>query len=85
MEYITPTRVNIHYEIPLSEIVYDFFDKLKSYTKGYASFDYELIGYKESDLVKMGFDINKSETEIMYENHYFKCFDSGNFLFELIP
>ena len=58
MEYVTPTRVNIHYEIPLSEIVYDFFDKLKSYTKGYASFDYELIGYKASDLVKMDILLN---------------------------
>ena len=58
MEYIDQTRVNIHYEIPLSEIVYDFFDKLKSYTKGYASFDYELIGYKESDLVKMDILLN---------------------------
>ena len=58
MEYVTPTRVNIHYEIPLSEIVYDFFDKLKSSTKGYASFDYELIGYKKSDLVKMDILLN---------------------------
>ena len=58
MEYIDSTRVNIHYEIPLSEIVYDFFDKLKSYTKGYASFDYELIGYKPSDLVKMDILLN---------------------------
>jgi GTP-binding protein LepA len=58
MEYIDPTRVNIHYEIPLAEIVYDFFDKLKSLTKGYASFDYEIIGYKESDLVKMDILIN---------------------------
>lgn len=58
MEYIDPTRVNIHYEIPLSEIVYDFFDKLKSSTKGYASFDYELIGYKSSDLVKMDILLN---------------------------
>ena len=58
MEYIDTTRVNIHYEIPLSEIVYDFFDKLKSYTKGYASFDYELIGYKPSDLVKMDILLN---------------------------
>ena len=57
-EYIDTTRVNIHYEIPLSEIVYDFFDKLKSYTKGYASFDYEIIGYKESDLVKMDIMLN---------------------------
>ena len=58
MEYIDTTRVNIHYEIPLSEIVYDFFDKLKSYTKGYASFDYEVIGYKVSDLVKMDILLN---------------------------
>jgi GTP-binding protein LepA len=58
MEYLDATRVNIHYEIPLSEIVYDFFDKLKSSTKGYASFDYELIGYKPSDLVKMDILLN---------------------------
>ncbi len=58
MEYIDATRVNIHYEIPLSEIVYDFFDKLKSYTKGYASFDYELVGYKPSNLVKMDILLN---------------------------
>ena len=58
MEYLDSTRVNIHYELPLSEIVYDFFDKLKSYTKGYASFDYELIGYKESKLVKMDILLN---------------------------
>ena len=58
MDYIDPTRVNIHYEIPLAEIVYDFFDRLKSTTKGYASFDYEICGYKESDLVKMDILIN---------------------------
>lgn len=58
MEYIDTSRVNIHYELPLSEIVYDFFDKLKSYTKGYASFDYEMIGYKKSDLVKMDILLN---------------------------
>jgi len=57
-EYIDISRVNIHYEIPLSEIVYDFFDKLKSYTKGYASFDYEIIGYKSSELVKMDVMLN---------------------------
>ena len=58
MEYLDKTRVNIHYEIPLAEIVYDFFDKLKSISKGYASFDYELIGYKTSDLVKMDILLN---------------------------
>ena len=58
MEYIDEKRVNIHYELPLSEIVYDFFDKLKSYTKGYASMDYEIIGNKTSDLVKMDILLN---------------------------
>jgi len=58
MEYIDESRVNIHYDLPLSEIVYDFFDRLKSSTKGYASFDYELIGYKMSDLVKMDILLN---------------------------
>lgn len=65
MDYITKTRVNIHYEMPLSEVVYDFFDKLKSFTKGYASFDYELIGYKPSDLVKMDILINKEEVDAL--------------------
>ena len=58
MDYLDPTRVDIIYEIPLSEIVYDFFDKLKSYTKGYASFDYELCGYKTSNLVKLDILLN---------------------------
>ena len=58
IDYLDKTRVNIHYELPLSEIVYDFFDRLKSSTKGFASFDYELIGYKESDLVKMDIMLN---------------------------
>ena len=58
MEYLDQTRVNIHYDIPLSEIVYDFFDKLKSVTKGYASFDYDLIGYKSSNLIKMDILLN---------------------------
>ncbi|MEE3343836.1 MAG: translation elongation factor 4 [Bacilli bacterium] len=58
MDYLDEKRVNIHYEMPLSEIVYDFFDKLKSYTKGYASMDYEIIGYKPSNLVKMDILLN---------------------------
>ncbi|MDD4608378.1 MAG: translation elongation factor 4 [Bacilli bacterium] len=58
IEYLDKTRVSIHYEIPLSEIVYDFFEKLKSSTKGYASFDYDFIGYKSSNLVKMDILLN---------------------------
>ncbi|MHA6250925.1 translation elongation factor 4 [Oceanobacillus sp. CAU 1775] len=61
MQYLDDIRVNVIYQIPLSEIVYDFFDQLKSHTKGYASFDYELIGYRESKLVKMDILLN-SET-----------------------
>jgi len=56
--YIDSKRVNVIYELPLSEIVYDFFDKLKSYTKGYASFDYEFIGNKDSKLVKLDILLN---------------------------
>ena len=58
IDYIDTERVTINYELPLSEIVYDFFDRLKSCTKGYASFDYEVIGYKESNLVKMDILLN---------------------------
>ena len=58
IEYLDQTRVNIHYDIPLSEIVYDFFDRLKGMTRGYASFDYDLIGLKESNLVKMDILLN---------------------------
>lgn len=58
MDYLDQTRVNIHYHIPLSEVVYDFFDTLKSTTKGYASLDYEMSGYLPSNLVKMDILIN---------------------------
>ncbi|PLR78101.1 elongation factor 4 [Bacillus sp. V3-13] len=65
MQYMDETRVSIVYEIPLSEIVYDFFDQLKSSTKGYASFDYELIGYKESKLVKMDILLNGEQVDAL--------------------
>lgn len=65
MAYIDETRVSIHYEIPLSEIVYDFFDQLKSNTRGYASFDYELIGYKPSKLVKMDILLNAETVDAL--------------------
>ncbi len=58
MDYITPDRVDIHYELPLNEIIYDFFDALKSRTRGYASFDYEMKEYRKSDLVKVDVLLN---------------------------
>ncbi len=58
MQYLDANRVELHYEIPLNEIIYDFFDALKSRTKGYASFDYSLLGYRESKLVKLDILLN---------------------------
>ena len=58
MEYLDENRVDLHYELPLNEIVYDFFDALKSRTKGYASFDYEMMGYQPSKLVKLDIMLN---------------------------
>ncbi|WP_221565682.1 translation elongation factor 4 [Alkalihalobacillus sp. TS-13] len=65
MEYLDDIRVNVIYEIPLSEIVYDFFDQLKSSTKGYASLDYELIGYRQSKLVKMDILLNGEKIDAL--------------------
>nr|WP_199168476.1 MULTISPECIES: translation elongation factor 4 [unclassified Sporosarcina] len=65
MDYMDASRVNIIYELPLAEIVYDFFDQLKSSTKGYASLDYELIGYKRSKLVKMDILLNGENVDAL--------------------
>lgn len=90
MDYIDTTRVSIHYEIPLSEIVYDFFDHLKSNTKGYASFDYELIGYKPSKLVKMDILLNGEQVDALsFIVHRDFAYDRGKVIVEklrdLIP
>lgn len=62
-DYLTPTRVELVFEMPLAEIVFDFYDKLKSISKGYASFDYHQIGYRESDLVKMDIKLNNENVD----------------------
>jgi len=65
MEYIEETRALLRYELPLNEIIYDFFDALKSRSRGYASFDYEIKGYERSDLVKLDILINKEEVDAL--------------------
>ena len=65
MEYIEETRAVLKYELPLNEIIYDFFDALKSRSKGYASFDYEIKGYEQSELVKLDILINKEEVDAL--------------------
>ncbi|WP_117149374.1 translation elongation factor 4 [Paraliobacillus zengyii] len=90
MQYLDDNRVNVVYEIPLSEIVYDFFDSLKSQTKGYASFDYEMIGYKVSNLVKMDIWLNGETIDALsFIVHRDFSFDRGKQIVEklkkLIP
>jgi GTP-binding protein LepA len=90
MQYLDENRVSIVYEIPLAEIVYDFFDQLKSNTKGYASFDYELIGYKGSKLVKMDIMLNAEKVDALsFIVHRDSAYERGKIIVEklkeLIP
>ena len=90
MEYITETRVQLHYEMPLNEVIYDFFDALKSKTRGYGSLDYEFIKYQKSNLVKLDVLLNRDLVDafsmIVHES---KAYNRGRFvcqkLKEIIP
>ncbi|NUN08333.1 MAG: elongation factor 4 [Ignavibacteriaceae bacterium] len=88
--YLDPTRADLQYEFPLSEIIFDFYDKLKSTTRGYASFDYEFMGYRESDLVKLDILLNGDTVDsLSMIVHRSKSYDWGrkvcDKLKELIP
>jgi len=90
MDYLDTNRVNIIYNIPLSEIVFDFFDKLKSSTKGYASFDYEISDYRPSNLVKMDILLNAEKVDALsFIVHKDFAFERGKVIVEklkkLIP
>ncbi|MDR1135250.1 MAG: translation elongation factor 4 [Clostridiales Family XIII bacterium] len=90
MEYITETRVNLHYEMPLNEVIYDFFDALKSRTRGYGSLDYEFIRYEKSNIVKMDILLNKDLVDAFSMMvHESKAYSRGRFvcekLKEIIP
>ncbi|HKK95743.1 MAG TPA: translation elongation factor 4 [Anaerovoracaceae bacterium] len=83
MEYITETRVQLHYEMPLNEVIYDFFDALKSKTRGYGSLDYEFVRYEKSNVIKMDVLLNKELVDafsmIVHES---KAYQRGKFVCE---
>ncbi|MDF2722248.1 MAG: GTP-binding protein LepA [Paenibacillus sp.] len=83
MEYLDTTRVTLIYDMPLSEIVYDFFDQLKSSTKGYASFDYEVSGYRQSNLVKMDILLNGEQVDALsFIVHRERAYNRGRIICE---
>lgn len=83
MQYIDDTRVNLHYEMPLNEVIYDFFDALKSRTKGYGSLDYEFMGYRQSDLVKLDILINGEQVDALsFIVHDSKAYSRGKSMCE---
>ncbi|MBM7614667.1 translation elongation factor 4 [Alkaliphilus hydrothermalis] len=83
MEYIDENRVTIHYELPLNEVIYDFFDALKSRTKGYGSLDYEFLGYRESKLVKLDILINSEQIDALsFIVHESKAYGRGKAMCE---
>lgn len=90
MQYLDTNRVTLKYDIPLAEVVYDFFDQLKSSTKGYASFDYELSGYRQSSLVKMDILLNSEKVDALsFIVHRDRAYQRGRVICEklkdLIP
>ena len=90
IDYVTPERVIVHYELPFPEIMFDFYDKLKSYTKGYASVDYELLDFRPSDLVKLNVLINGDPVDALSiivhrEKSYYRGRELVSKLREIIP
>ncbi|MDR2486590.1 MAG: elongation factor 4, partial [Clostridiales Family XIII bacterium] len=83
MEYLTETRVQLHYEMPLNEVIYDFFDALKSRTRGYGSLDYEFIRYESSKIVKLDILLNKDQVDAFSMLvHESKAYQRGRFVCE---
>jgi len=90
LSYISANRLKVVYELPLSEILWDFYDRLKSLSKGYASLDYEFVGYRESDLIKLDILLNGDPVDalsliIHKENAYYKAREVAERLRKVIP